>query len=951
MIIMKNTHKSEYNRKGLMKFTWWFIASWTLIMALLLAHDLSKLSQTTKNLAINEARTNFKKDKNFRIWAAKHGGFYVPINESTPPNPYLAHIPERDIETPSGVKLTLMNPAYALRQINEELHEESGIAGHITSLQPLRPENSPDDWEKLALKSFENGETEVLEFSEFKGQPSLRLMRPLITQKSCLKCHEHQGYKTGDVRGGVSVSVSLTPYLAEEQQTATSHILSLALLWILGIVGIILSSRVIRKNNLKLLLAQDMLQESHKQLEIRVQERTTELAQTNQELEVEITERKLVESKLKLNETMLRQIIDATPDCIFVKDRNGKYLVVNKKMAEMHNLKPEDFLGKYDYEFAKNWFKTTAYEKFRKAEQDVIDNKKILFVDEELFVYDNGNERWFRTTKVPFDIDENQNCILIISVDITVSKLAKFAVDAGEIRFKSLFDSLLEGVCLHELVFNNANNAIDYRILDVNPSYEKILGFKKEDIINKLASEIYGVKEPPYLKIYAEVTKTGKPTRFEVYFPPLKKNFSISVFTTRNDRFATVFEDITERKRYEQIQKVLYNISNAVIITDSLKNLISLVQKELGTIIDTTNFYVALYDHKTDMFSLPLFADENDKLSSLPAGGTLTYYVFKTQKPLLANKEILSNLEKSGKFERLGTDSEIWLGVPLKIDEKVIGVLVVQSYTDENAYNESDLKMLEFIADQIGISIERKKSEQDLKENEKRLKELNASKDKFFAIIGHDLINPFGLVMSASEELSSDYDNYSEEDRKNLIEIINKDSKHAMNLLQNLLEWSRSQRGLIKYDPELFFIKEIIDENISLLKENAEIKQNKLISNILPTLIVYADKNMFSTIVRNLLSNAIKFTEKETIYLSSEIKDGQLHVSIIDSGVGIEEQLIEKIFKIDESISTLGTSGERGTGLGLNLCKEFITLNKGKIWVESKVGKGSKFTFSMPIKP
>ncbi|MBI9037632.1 MAG: DUF3365 domain-containing protein [Bacteroidales bacterium] len=951
MVKIKNKHKGDSNRKGIMKLAWLFITSWTVIMALLLAHDLSKLSQTTKNLAINEARINFEKDKNFRFWAAKHGGFYVPVNERTPPNPFLSHVPERDIETPSGVKLTLMNPAYAQRQLNEDLPEISGVAGHITSLKPLRPENAPDDWEQKALKSFENGKTEALGFCEFEGQQSLRLMRPLIMQEGCLKCHGHQGYKIGDVRGGVSFTVPLAPYLAEEHKTATAHIFSLALLWILGIVGIILSSRVLRKKSFELESANKLLQDSYSKLETNVQGRTAELAQTNRELKAEITGRKAVESKLKLNETMLRQVIDATPNCIFVKDRNGMYLVVNKKMAEMHNKAPEEFLGKYDHEFAKNWFETTDYKEFRKAEQDVIDSKKTLFVEEDLFVYDDGTERWFQTTKIPFDIEENQNCILIISVDITERKLANFAVEASEIRFKSLFDSLLEGVSFHELVFNNANEAIDYRILDVNPSYEKILGLKKEDIINKLASEIYGAKEPPYLNAFVEVTKTGKPTRLEVNFQPMNKKFSISVFSTRKDRFATVFEDITERKHNELVQKVLYNISNAAITTDNLKNLIRLIQKELGTIIDTTNFYVALYDHKTHMFSIPLFSDENDEISSFPAEGTMTYYVFKTQKSLLANKEKINELEKSGETLSFGTDSEIWLGVPLKIESKVIGVLVVQSYTNENAYGESDMKMLEFIADQISLSIERKKVEQDLIENEKRLKELNASKDKFFGIIGHDLINPFGLVMSASEELSKDYDNYDEEDRKKLIEIISKDSKHAMNLLQNLLEWSRSQRGLIKYDPELFFIKEVIDENIRLLKENAEKKQNKLRSNILPSLIAYADKNMFSTIIRNLLSNAIKFTEKGTIYLSSEIKDSQVHVSIIDSGVGIKKQLIEKLFKIDESISTLGTSGERGTGLGLNLCKEFVKINKGKIWVESTVDEGSKFTFSIPVKP
>lgn len=304
---MDKIHKKEIHRTGLMKHTWWIVAIWTAILLALLARDLSTLSQTTQNLAIREARSHFQKDMAFRFWATTHGGFYVPTNDRTPPNPYLSHISGRDIKTPSGVQLTLMNPAYALRQMNEDFAGTYGVAGHLTSLQPLRPQNAPDDWEHLALESFERGTTEIIEFVELKGQPFLRLMRPLITKKGCLKCHAHQGYKVGDVRGGISISVPLKSYLTEKHQSGKMQILSYLLLWILGFGFIIQGSRIVKKNNLEREHAQNMLQESNALLETRVQERTVKLDQTNQELQAEINERNLAEKKLLEINTLLEE--------------------------------------------------------------------------------------------------------------------------------------------------------------------------------------------------------------------------------------------------------------------------------------------------------------------------------------------------------------------------------------------------------------------------------------------------------------------------------------------------------------------------------------------------------------------------------------------------------------------------------------------------------------------
>lgn len=194
---MKETRNSETRFGVLKRYAWTLVAAWTIVVALLMVWNAHEVRQVAQELAINEGRAHFEQDQAFRLWSTSHGGCYVPTDDRTPPNPYLAHISERDIETPSGKQLTLMNPAYALRQMNEDFEELFGVAGHITSLNPLRPENVADDWERAALEAFEEGETEVREFTEVGGEPQLRLMRPMLTIEGCLKCHAHQGYQVG----------------------------------------------------------------------------------------------------------------------------------------------------------------------------------------------------------------------------------------------------------------------------------------------------------------------------------------------------------------------------------------------------------------------------------------------------------------------------------------------------------------------------------------------------------------------------------------------------------------------------------------------------------------------------------------------------------------------------------------------------------------------------------
>jgi len=241
---MHNDPSKKVYSIPLKHYGWIVIGVWTLVAAASLGWNLVQDRAESLRVARNVALTNFERDVLYRRWASAHGGVYVPVTPDTPPTPYLARMPERDIVTPSGRRLTLLNPAYMTRQIYE-LAQESGLPrGHLTSLKPLRPQNAPDLWERKALEAFERGAEEVSEVVWFDGQPSMRLMRPFRIDVSCLTCHEEQGYKVGDLRGGISVSIPMKPILIN-----TSHTWSLILghlaLWMLGVVGIVLAGRQI----------------------------------------------------------------------------------------------------------------------------------------------------------------------------------------------------------------------------------------------------------------------------------------------------------------------------------------------------------------------------------------------------------------------------------------------------------------------------------------------------------------------------------------------------------------------------------------------------------------------------------------------------------------------------------------------------------------------------------
>lgn len=247
---------------------------------------------------------------------------------------------------------------------------------------------------------------------------------------------------------------------------------------------------------------------------------------------------------------------------------------------------------------------------------------------------------------------------------------------------------------------------------------------------------------------------------------------------------------------------------------------------------------------------------------------------------------------------------------------------------------------------------DRKHVEEQLKEYAGELKELNATKDKFFSIIAHDLKGPFNAILGFSELLSESYNDFDDEEKKKFIHNIKIASDSTFKLLENLLDWSRLQTGKIHPSPEMIDLSLLSMENISVLKSMADSKKIKLFSSIQYNTKAYADTNMVRTVLRNLVSNAIKFTRTGGEVKIMVVENNNMaELCISDNGIGIAEDRKDSLFNIDEKLSTSGTANETGTGLGLLLCKEMVERQGGHIWVESEEGKGSRFYFTLPLKP
>ncbi len=302
-------------------------------------------------------------------------------------------------------------------------------------------------------------------------------------------------------------------------------------------------------------------------------------------------------------------------------------------------------------------------------------------------------------------------------------------------------------------------------------------------------------------------------------------------------------------------------------------------------------------------------------------------------------------------IELLRKDNEIQSLKQTRLKYGVISLVILilasalgfLSYFQRNRFKKETNRLLEDKNSQL------EKANKKLVESEKHLKELNSTKDKFFSIIGHDLRNPLNALLGFSELISGNSREYSPEEIQKYSKIINEAAKNIHQLIENLLEWSRSQSGNIEFNPGQTDLNQVIDEILKIIEIQAEKKSISIEKEVPEKIQVFADRNLLSTILRNLINNGVKFTPKKgTVKVSADQTDTGVSISVSDTGVGMSQEQLDSIFSLAHGPSTAGTEEEKGTGLGLILCKEFVDKHGGEIQVESQSGKGSTFTFILP---
>lgn len=663
-----------------------------------------------------------------------------------------------------------------------------------------------------------------------------------------------------------------------------------------------------------------------------------------------VSETKEIKSELAHEQALLNSLIEGIPDSIYFKDKESRFIKVNKAMLRKHGFKSDkEIIGKTDFELFGKEHAQQAFE----DEQKIIQTGIPIINKEEKEDWADGRTTWVSSTKMP--LYNNQGEIIGtfgVSRDITDKVITEEQIKNSEKLYRSLFENSIDGMFLMTDV-----------VLDCNQAVCEMLQYDKEFLVGLSPAEFSpeyqpdGKKSIDSAKEKIEAALNGVPQRFMWIHKRkdgelIETDVSLKDVSIAGEKLVqAILRDVTERNRNERIREALFEISEAVYTAQDINQLYEKIHKVVGKLMSSKNFYIAIYNEAEQTISFPYWVDEYDPpqpTKKLSRG--LTEYVLRTGKPALIDAERDLELRRLGEVELIGSPQAIWLGVPLKVGEKTIGVIVVQDYENEKAFGEEEVQILTFVSEQIAIAIERKRHTDEINRIAEELRQLNNTKDKFFSIIAHDLRNPFITILGFTDLLLTDYKELDESEIIFYLEEMKKSAEISHNLLQNLLQWSRSQTGRIEFNPTKILLKNLVNVNLELLQPTAANKEIQIKSEVVDDIYVQADEDMLNTIIRNLITNAIKFTPKGgTITIAAKEVGKYAEISVEDTGVGMSEATMANLFRLDTTHSTLGTNQEAGTGLGLILCKEFVEKHDGKIWVESKLGVGSKFIFYLPL--
>jgi PAS domain S-box-containing protein len=662
--------------------------------------------------------------------------------------------------------------------------------------------------------------------------------------------------------------------------------------------------------------------------------------------EKEIHELKVAEEVLRKSEEAYRIAYSTSPDAINItRLSDGMYVSVNEGFTKLLGYTSEESVGRTSIEM-NIWVDPADRVK-------MVDELKAMGSTRDMearFLGKNGNIVYGLISSSLMELN-NVTHILTITRDITVRKRAEEALAKEKFLINALMDSLSDHVYFKDLsskfIRNNRAHATSFGLEDPSDA----IGKSDFDFFTEEAATKAFKDEQEIIRTGKHILKEEKLTRkdqTDAWFSAMKmplRDIDGNIIGTFG-----ISRDITENKRTEFQNQVLFEISQGVTTTDNLDELLKLIHFSIGKVVYAENFFVALFDRKTGLFSFPYFVDKIDPTPPpISISKSCTAYVYNTVRPLVLTQSIFDDLLEKGEVELIGSNSPSWIGIPLQTPSKVIGVLVLQHYEKENVYSENDVKFLVSIGTHIAMAIERKKSEDEINLKNEQLENLNAEKDKLFSIIGHDLRSPLSSFVGATQIISDEINTMTNEEIIEITRSMKISASNIFNLLENLLEWSRLKRDGIDFVQEQLNLNKYVNACASVFSEPARKKNISFYVSVSEEIVVIADKHMLESVIRNLISNAIKFSNTGGLINVSaqEIEGHFIEVKVSDSGIGMPPEIKNKLFMINEKTSRKGTGGELSSGLGLLLCKEFIEKGGGRIWAESEEGRGTDFFFTV----
>lgn len=499
----------------------------------------------------------------------------------------------------------------------------------------------------------------------------------------------------------------------------------------------------------------------------------------------------------------------------------------------------------------------------------------------------------------------------------------------------------------------------DGRIMRVNKGFTKLFGYEPEEADNRMIDDLVVPDElrDEAIKIDEEALANGTGALETIRKDKQGNRINVSLIASSvisNDKtiaFLGIYRDITREIKSRLMQEIQYNISTVALQDSDIFDIYPTIVEEIGKLWNVNNFFIALYNREKDTLTFPFFADERDHFQETAAKNTLTGWVIRNNKSVLLDEIDILKIEKTGAISLVGSPCKIWMGVPLKMDDEVIGAICLQDYKSVDAFNHDDLQVFEFIANQIVLTLQRRRMLDNLITARKRAEDAAFSKQQFMSTMSHEIRTPLNEVIGITNLL---YQSDPREDQMEYIKTLRFSANHLLTLVNDILDYNKMEAGKIVFEKTEFDLDSMLDD---MKRSYSHRAQEKGISftieksaDLPPSLI--GDPIRLNQILSNLLSNAMKFTSEGGVTLKTSVKDRHdgkalLEFSVADTGIGIAKEMLEEIFESYAQASADTTRKYGGTGLGLAICKRLIDLQGGTIGVASEPDKGSVFTFSI----